>query len=99
MISPNFSFPINKDVIFLANLKTLKSNTFFKLLKHLQSIIFALPNLYDLVRDKAIMVIISSVPISGCIAGTVSTTGTFSVGDLRNLEQSNHNCAKRLCKY
>ena len=45
------------------------------------------------------MVIISSVTISGCIAGTVSTTGTFSVGDLRNLGQSNHNCAKRLCKY
>ena len=33
------------------------------------------------------MVIISSVPTSGCIAGTVSTTGTFSVGDLRNLGQ------------
>lgn len=45
------------------------------------------------------MVIISSIPISGCIAGTVSTTGTFSVGDLRNLGQWNHNCAKRLCKY
>ena len=80
---PTLSFLVKMHFIFLANLKNRAdtTNTFFKLLKCFQSIIFPIPNSSAFFIEKAVtvnLVLNFSIPTSGGIlAGIVSKPSNF----------------------